>query len=161
MFPEGPFPTLRVGSQPYGLLPATALAQWRAADGDPPVERALVRPLRTLRDRFRDAAVQRGNAVGATEQELMDLIGALPTSSYFRHRLAWPLEMWWLATALSGTRASWIDVHRGWRSDFGAPRRRGRVRTRSPLRGASCVRTGDLPLVVPAELAADDALSNC
>ena len=158
MFPEGPFPTLRVGGQPYGLLPTTALVQWRSADGDPRVERALVRPLRTLRDRFRDAALARGNAVGATEEQLLDLIGALPTSSYFRHRPAWPLELWWLAAGLGGSRLSWLAVDQRWRADFArlddgvtlVPARRYATRHASGR--------VTLPLVVPAGLAAGDTV---
>ena len=41
MFPEGPFPTVRIGAQPYGLLPATALAGWQPDPGDPEVQAAL------------------------------------------------------------------------------------------------------------------------
>jgi hypothetical protein len=160
MCPEGPFPTLRIGSQPYGLLPTTALVQWRAADADPRVERALVRPLRTLRDRFRDAALARGNAVGATEEQLMDLIGALPTSNYFRHRLAWPLEMWWLAMGLGGTRLSWLSVDERWRADFA--RLDDQVTLEPSRRYAARHASGrvTLPLVVPAGLADGDTVAN-
>lgn len=159
MFPEGPFPTLRVGSQPYGLLPATALARWRPDADDPPVEQKLIGPLRTLRDRFRDAAVQRGTVVGADEAQLMDLIGALPTSAYFRHRFAWPLEMWWLATALTGTRSSWVDVDERWRSDFA--RLDDEVTFEPARRYAARHASGriTLPMVVPASLAPDDSVA--
>jgi hypothetical protein len=156
MCPEGPYPTLRLGSQPYGLLPSTALARWRGGDEDPILERRLARPLGALRDRFRDAALQRGNVVGADESQLMDLIGALPISAYFRHRFAWPLEMWWLATALTGTRASWLDVDRGWRREFA--RLDDEFSFEPAGRFAARPATGrvTLPLVVPAELTPDD-----
>ena len=31
--PRGPYPALRLGSQPYGILPATSAANWRTAQG--------------------------------------------------------------------------------------------------------------------------------
>ena len=50
---DGPLSTVRIGRQPYGLLPVTSLADWPAGDR---TER-LARLLRSLRDRlFRPAA---------------------------------------------------------------------------------------------------------
>ncbi|MFD2767181.1 hypothetical protein [Micromonospora eburnea] len=43
--PEGPLPTLRIGSQPYGLLPVAALRGWQTAD---PGERRAVTVLENL-----------------------------------------------------------------------------------------------------------------
>ncbi|MCX5358388.1 FUSC family protein [Streptomyces sp. NBC_00124] len=58
---RGPLPMLRVGRQPYGILPATALDDWRAervGDVD-----ALIAPwLERLRERWR-AAVKGENAI--------------------------------------------------------------------------------------------------
>jgi hypothetical protein len=52
--PDGPLPTVRIGRQPYGLLPVTSLAGWPLDDQSEP----LARLLRSLRDRlFRPAAV--------------------------------------------------------------------------------------------------------
>ena len=92
MFPEGPFPTLRIGNQPYGLLPTTSLSNWRPAAGDPQLEGPAAAVLPALRGTWRDAAATRGTVIGAGEDQVLDLIGAVPTSSYFRHRPAWPLE---------------------------------------------------------------------
>ena len=67
--------------------------------------------------------------------------------------------MWWLATALSGTRASWTELDRGWRSEFA--RLDDEVAFEPARRYAARHASGrvTLPLVVPTELAADDALS--
>ena len=70
--PEGAFPTLRIGSQPYGLLPATALARWRPAGDDPALEAGMLGPLQRLRDLWRHAAEGRGTVVGADTQALLD-----------------------------------------------------------------------------------------
>ena len=40
--PLGPYPALRVGDVPYGVLPVAALDGWRAARRDPPWEEAIV-----------------------------------------------------------------------------------------------------------------------
>jgi len=62
----------------------------------------------------------RGTVIGAAEEQVLDLIGALPTSSYFRHRPAWPLEMWWLADGLTGGPGNWLAFDQRWHADFGA-----------------------------------------
>jgi hypothetical protein len=50
---DGPLPTVRIGRQPYGLLPVTSIADWPAGDR---TER-LARLVRSLRDRlFRPAS---------------------------------------------------------------------------------------------------------
>ena len=48
LVPEGPLPSLRIEEQPYGLLPATSLARWKATDGDPAIEARLVPLVRSL-----------------------------------------------------------------------------------------------------------------
>ena len=116
--PEGPFPTLRIGAQPYGLLPATALAGWRPDPDDPPLEATLAGALGALRQHYLAAALARGNAVGAAEELLLDLIGQLPTSDFYRHRLAWPLELWWLAFGLIGGGRPWPLVDRAWTTRY-------------------------------------------
>ena len=83
---------------------------------------------------------------------LLDLIGQLPTSGFFRHRPAWPLELWWLALGLVGVaNSTWPLVAAGlgdsatrWRPSSGS--------TRPPLRGAARGRSGAYPLVVPSDL---------
>jgi hypothetical protein len=42
LVPEGPLPTMRVDTQPYGILPATSLRRWQTANGDPAIEETLV-----------------------------------------------------------------------------------------------------------------------
>jgi hypothetical protein len=45
---RGPLPVLRIGRQPYGLLPATSLTRW-VSRGEPPADVALIRRLISLR----------------------------------------------------------------------------------------------------------------
>ena len=118
LFPEGPFPTLRIGQQPYGLLPATALARWTAGPAEPPVETALISPLLELREAYRAAAEARGTVVGASSDRLIDLLGQVPTSPVFRHRRAWPLELWWLVVMLVGLGVPWVTLDAAWRARY-------------------------------------------
>jgi hypothetical protein len=114
LFPEGAYPSVRVGPQPYGLLPTTSWSTWSPADGDPPLEAGLVRALLPLRVRHAAAAESRGTAGGQTTDGLLDLLSDTPSSSRFRFRPAWPLELWWLGMASSALPAAWRDVVRAW-----------------------------------------------
>lgn len=151
LFPEGPFPTLRIGTQPYGLLPASSLAGWVAASKDPPVETAMQKALLDLRAAYVAAAEARGTVVDASTEELLDLIAQVPTSSVFRHRRAWPLELWWLVLVLLGFGVPWEDIDRAWSErhslsdvlDLHPARRYGTV---------SAPRRLTIPLVVPEKL---------
>lgn len=114
LFPEGPFPTLRVGSQPYGLLPTTSWQRWTPDADDPPLEARLVHGLLQLRPDHAERARARGTVVDQPVDTLLDLIGHTPTSSRFRYRTAWPLELWWLAAAASGLPHRWRTFAAAW-----------------------------------------------
>ncbi len=47
VYARGPFPGIRVGNQPYGLLPAASLTRWRSVDGAA-VDLPLVKGLRAF-----------------------------------------------------------------------------------------------------------------
>ena len=145
---------MRIGPQPYGLIPATAPSRWVAAPGDPAPD--FVWPPHWSRAvRLAGRAPGPGGRPGRTTEELLDLIADTPTSSRFRYRRAWPLELWWMGMV-------------GWRS----PRRLAAVRramaaaaTRwsrprpapgPPLRRPRPVRHIPLPLVLPPGVAAAD-----
>lgn len=78
--PHGPFPSLRLGSQPYGLLPVTSSANWMTAanTADP-----VMKGLHTLAATWLAAA---GNAprVGATGDAGSDVISVLSQSPVSR-----------------------------------------------------------------------------
>ena len=57
---QGVYPAMRVGAQPYGVLPTSALRRWVAAVGDPPVESAI----REWSLPWRDAGAQAAEASG-------------------------------------------------------------------------------------------------
>jgi hypothetical protein len=89
---SGPLPTLRIGRQPYGLLPVTALNRWQPIEpGD--VGARATSALVGLREAFRRAL---GNVPYVTEtndpvqldRQLMDLLRMLPASNGFGLRHA-------------------------------------------------------------------------
>jgi hypothetical protein len=148
LFPEGPFPSLRVGSQPYGLLPATALARWAAVDDDPPAETGLRAALLELRRHYLQAAEARGTVTDASAEGFLDLLAHVPTSQLFRHRRVWPLELWWLALLLVGFGTSWPELDQTWlaRYDLAAKLRLHPARRYGAIAAS---RRLTIPLVVP------------
>lgn len=80
---RGPLPTLRVGRQPYGVLPASSLSDWHA-DRDTDAD-ALVAPwLRRLRDRWRaalDDRIPRVRPGVPADQVAVDVLERLPVAS--------------------------------------------------------------------------------
>jgi hypothetical protein len=112
---RGPLPVLRVGNQPYGLLPVTSLEGWqslRDAPKDAKIDGKVVDFLRTLRDVWRRslAAVPHVGRPGDPDLNVLQILGMEPTSSsYFARpyfakgyidKLWWvferePTEVWW------------------------------------------------------------------
>jgi hypothetical protein len=155
LFPEGAYPAVRVGQQPYGLLPTTAWRLWQADDGDPPLELPLVKALLVLRGRHAASARTRGTAAGKDTDSLLDLIADTPSSGRFRFRQAWPLELWWLSAVSSGLPVKWPEFSKAWSARYAladelelSPLRRYGARGQSRRVG--------LPLVLPRGAAASD-----
>jgi hypothetical protein len=90
----GPLPVLRVGSQPYGLLPATSLTRWRPEPGEDARHAGIVGLLRLLAPewlaRSRGPAptgVPRIGRPGSTpDQELLAVLGRDALSRTYRVR---------------------------------------------------------------------------
>ncbi len=76
--PEGPLPTLRVGDEPYALLPLTRLDAWRPAADEADLEAAglatLVGGAATLRSRLHARARAEGSTRGADVARYADLL---------------------------------------------------------------------------------------
>jgi hypothetical protein len=146
--PEGPYPTLRIGPQPYGLLPTTAWQRWVAEPADPHLEAPLIRGLLEFRHGHARQARARGTVTDQPVSHLMELLGQTPTSPRFRFRPAWPLELWWLAAAGSGLTRRWREFAAAWEVSHPTPAvlRADRIR-RYGTRGRA--RLVGIPLVVP------------
>ncbi len=110
---RGHFPILRVGTQPYGVLPVTWSAQWKSLEG-----RALDTPLMGLLAQMRTtwersvANVPQLHGAADPEAVLVRLLGMTPSSasfaarsvigpeynlSYWRFIQQDPGEAWWTA----------------------------------------------------------------
>jgi hypothetical protein len=115
--PEGPLPTLRIGAQPYGLLPVTALDRWQAGANDPPFENAALNCLRSARDAWAAVAQNAGTVVGADTDKLLDLLGRVPTSTAYASRWFIPLEVLYLLWLMADENPSWAALaaaYDGW-----------------------------------------------
>jgi hypothetical protein len=85
----GPLPAVRVGRQPYGVLPATSLDRWTPAPGDA----ALLAIVKALRERWRGVAPRvarldrRPTGPAPTEAQILGVLRASPQSSAYAARL--------------------------------------------------------------------------
>ncbi len=84
----GPLPSLRIGTQPYGVLPVTSLDLWQA-DGQDGIINSAAFTLRSVRDVFRKAVghgrVPRVNSTDP-DQSLLDVLCQTGVSSAFNVR---------------------------------------------------------------------------
>ncbi len=99
--PEGPLMPLRIGDQPYGLLPVTALSLWQPRDplsaeeqAQQGVEEGMARALVGLRAVWAKAARRNGNVVGASTARFMELLARDALSRRYILRWFAPAETW-------------------------------------------------------------------
>lgn len=97
--PEGPLMPLRIGDQPYGLLPVTALSRWRPADAETAagqeqarVEDSAALALSALRSQW--AARSAGTVVGAGTDRFMELLSRDALSGRYGVRSFMPASAW-------------------------------------------------------------------
>jgi hypothetical protein len=121
LHPEGPIGPIRIGEQPYGVLPVTRLGDsaWVAAAGDPRVEsRWLTGWLPRARQEWAQGARDHtGNVVGANTDAFVRLLGRTPTASDYGYRTFLPLQLLYLLVGAFpefGQQASqaWLDFVR-------------------------------------------------
>jgi hypothetical protein len=94
LVPEGPLPTLRIDSQPYGLLPATSLRRWARASGDPTIEDQLIPLVRELVDQWAATAER----LAASGTDSLHQLVRNPNATAYAWRWMMPTE---LAAAVS------------------------------------------------------------
>lgn len=77
---RGPVPALRIGRQPYGVLPIVVPGQWRRTDGEPEQLTRLHDVLGVARTFFEPAAaaVPRLHSVADTTTEMVRILGLSP-----------------------------------------------------------------------------------
>jgi len=84
---RGPLPPLRIGNQPYGLLPVTSLDGWKPLEQSQ-LDVKIVKFLQVLRDVWRRslAAVPHVGRPGDPDVNLLEILGMEPTSSSYSAR---------------------------------------------------------------------------
>lgn len=94
LVPEGPLPTLRIDTQPYGLLPATSLRRWVRSSGDPGIEDQLIPLVRELVVQWAATAER----VAASGTDSLHQLVRNPNATAYAWRWMMPTE---LAAAVS------------------------------------------------------------
>ncbi len=153
--PLGVHPTVRIGDQPYGLLPATSLSTWVPAPTDPRVEETIRAALLTLRQVWTRAAITagRGAADGADAERLLERLSQPPASSGYAVRFMFPIEFWMFGLMATGFPIDWARLLREWNATYPLIRQLG-VRPRRRYGSRGFTRRVRLPLVTPAGLPA-------
>lgn len=118
--PEGPLPALRVGKQPYGILPVTTLRRWRFEPGDPAIERELVPVIDRLVADWARAA--EGPASVRPPRSFDDLLATVNATAY-SWRWMVPVEIAQGVSFRYGNRVAGGDIAEWWNgAGGGAPR---------------------------------------
>ncbi|MEO8506228.1 MAG: hypothetical protein ABI593_01205 [Betaproteobacteria bacterium] len=154
LLPEGPLPPIRIGNQPYGVLPVTSLARWDAVGDDADVEPTLVAHLTAARALWARLARDAGTIAGADSEKVLQLLERLPVTLRLKQTAQVPLEV--MQVAMSAT-TSPADVLDWWRKQAAVPRK---LRGGEPER--AFVQFGSqnditLPLVEPTKPAEETA----
>ena len=101
---RGALPALRVGRQPYGVLPTTALSRWQPASGEPALLGSLDSVMRRMHETWRSLAQNVSRAGTGTDPEhaIIDVLGLQPSSVTYHHRRAVGSQFIWNETAFAG-----------------------------------------------------------
>lgn len=101
---RGPVPAIRVGRQPYGILPTTAFSRFTVPSPDPH-RSGLLQVLAAAADDWRTLAEQVAHlgADGDPHRLLLDIVGLHPTSVEFHQRYGQSIEDYYNRLNLSGT----------------------------------------------------------
>ena len=94
LHPFGPFPVLRVGDLPYGVLPISHYQQWTQAADDPPFEGTQVRIGIDHVDVLTSAADDELTAKDADAERLLRVLAQTPTAREYGSRHLPPTVLW-------------------------------------------------------------------
>jgi hypothetical protein len=123
---RGPIAAIRVGSQPYGVLPTSALDRWRASTPTQPVagsggviaapsasfESTFLQVLRRFDVAWTAAlpSVAQVGSAGEGAARLLEVLGLQPTSAEFHHRIGYSFDYLKNLESLAWGGAAFSDV---------------------------------------------------
>jgi hypothetical protein len=105
---RGALPAIRVGRQPYGVLPVSVFSRWRASKAQGSFPDDLHQVLRRLDQTWSDLS-QRVAHAGASadhEEELLKILGLQASSVEFHHRFGVGPDYVWNLGTFSGGRSA-------------------------------------------------------
>lgn len=120
----GPYPVLRIGDLPYGILPVADYGRWAwrppvegMRAGDPIAERLPLIGLPVLDQPLLAAALAQGTAVGADVDRLLEVLEHTPTSRMYGSRQLPPTLLYAALRAASGS-ANTGETVKEWEEQF-------------------------------------------
>jgi hypothetical protein len=144
--PEGPTPPIRIGNQPYGVLPVTSLTRWDSSGDGFGIEGALRQHLLEARALWVNAAETTGTVTGADADKVLDLLQRTPVTPLLMATLHLPLEVAQLGMSSSAPPLAVLDW---WRQQARLPRQlRGGEPARAFVQFLSQIEI-PLPMVEP------------
>ncbi|MEP6491825.1 MAG: hypothetical protein ABJF01_04065 [bacterium] len=106
---RGPLPAVRVGNQPYGILPVSTTSKWRPDR----FEGGLLPILTRLRDKWRQSVSNVPRVgVGPIDKTLLELLGSTPVCAELRVRSVLASEFAFLGGEASGSSESDINLEK-------------------------------------------------
>ena len=79
LYPEGPLMPIRIGDQPYGIIPATAISRWKSDSiddgGTRAIEVGMANNLTMLRGAWAQSVQENRSVVGKSIEEFMEILG--------------------------------------------------------------------------------------
>lgn len=106
---RGPLPAVRIGNQPYGILPVSSTSRWRPDR----FEAGMLPILTRLREKWRQSLPNVPRlGVGPIDKTLLELLGATPVSVELRVRSVIASEFAQLGREVSGSKQSDVDLER-------------------------------------------------
>ncbi|NRP85244.1 hypothetical protein GFPCMMHI_01129 [Ensifer adhaerens] len=108
---RGPLPTLRIGAQPYGVLPVSSIGRrWKSARGDT-FENNIAGLLQRLRRKWLGCVDDLPRVgTGAIDEVIGKLLGTSPVSVSLRVRTVLSAELALLATKAAGASQADLDL---------------------------------------------------
>jgi hypothetical protein len=104
---RGHLSAIRIGSQPYGVLPVSSLSRWQSSDTGNVVDFHLPNALRTLRPTWlnANAGVPRVGRTGDADRDLLEVLGMDAAAREVRIRWLFGHELYSNILQFTGTKA--------------------------------------------------------